>query len=282
MPSVPIHRGLISRRPHRTASALLGVLLLSGCWVKQSVCRGLGNARPGSCEEPRGATSDEGGGAPVGSDQPTDGSTYTPVPNVTTVEEFVPGVGFPLARVIPEQLSNNIADATNFGATELREDDPYAGQTIDYLVSGFGIPLGGIDFIAASRRDPATKAQTLLVARVIASQLAAAALWKDFELGAGSRELFTKCDLETDRPYGAAGDADLSAAWQDAIRQGETRWQAQVEEFFWRFYSRPPSASEITAVKSAFLTSYEAEEWPPMAWIAILYALLASQEFWHV
>lgn len=267
--------------PSGTIAFAVAASLLSGCWVKTSVCRGLGNARPDSCKDDSADDASETSGAPVGGGQPNGGDTSVPIPT-TTVDEYVPGTGYALARVNPEQLSNNLAYSTNYGATELRYDDPTAGQKIDFIVSAFGVPLGGIDFQATSRRDGSTKAQTLLVSRVVASQLAGAALWKDFQLASGSRVLFTKCDLENDRPFGAAGDGQLNAAWQDAIKQGEVRWQAQVEEFFWRFYSRPPTSSEITAVKTAFIESYDVEGWPPLAWITILYALMASQEFWHI
>lgn len=247
---------------------------LSACWVKKTMCRGLHNALPGTCaaftesagEVPGAAGITGGGGQPVVTD-PSAGRAVAP--------------GFNLTRLTPEQLSNDLGDAVNFGPDELRVTVPELGQTIDYLVTQFGVPLGGIDFVTTSRRDPETKAQTLLVARVVAWQFAGAALWKDHNLAESERRVFTKCKMETDRPFQPADEA-LPPVWQAVIREGETRWRAQVDELFFRLYARPPVAAEVEAVKTAFLATFNNEGYAPSGWLTVLYAMLASQEFWHL
>ncbi len=144
----------------------------------------------------------------------------------------------------------------------------------------FGVPLGGIDFESASIRDRSTKAQTLLVARVVAMQLTQAALYKEWLKPNGAKVVFSKCDLNADRPF-RDSDKNSSVSVQNNIKAGESRWNDQVEEFFYRFYQRPPTEEEITAVKSAFLDAADAEGYNLAGWIAVVYAMLASQEFWH-
>jgi hypothetical protein len=218
-----------------------------------------------------------------GKDDDGDGGYDVPETPTVDVEDFVPGEGAALTRVVPEQLSNNLVAAVNFGddPDEFRYDDMYAGQRIDYLLVQFGVPLGGVDFVTATRRDVSTKAQTLLVARVVASRLAVAAVWKEWEREPGERVVFTKCDMQTDRPW-RASDAEGTTAEKTAARAADGRWAAQVEELYFRFYARPPTSAELDAVRAAFLAVYAEEGYPGGAWVAVIYALLASEEFWHV
>jgi hypothetical protein len=268
---------------------LLAITLpaLSGCWVKKTTCRGLHNQMPGACAEytrsgdQAGAVTDEQG-AVISGEQPGAESDYVPTHPNETVTVQLGGPGFGLTRVTPEQLSNNIVAALNYGAepNELRWNDDHSGQTHDYLQLLFGVALGGVDFETAAIRDPTTKAQTLLVSRVIAIQLAGAGIWKDWQKPAGSRVIFNKCDMSADRPF-RSSDNELPAAAQADVRAGEERWTTQVEELFYRFYSRPPTAPEIAAVKTAFNEGMDAEGYPLAGWIPVVYALMASQEFWH-
>ncbi len=269
-------------------SLLLGcAAALSGCWVKKTACRGLHSALGSSCADD--SSTDSSGDEPTGgvsgaSAQPDDGTSgFVAVAPVTEVSETVVGQGFALTRVTPEQLSNNLIATVNFGgdANEFRYDDQYAGQTIDYLQILFGVPLGGVDFETATKRDLSTKAQTLLVSRVVASEIAAAATWKEWNKAANARVLFTQCDMGVDRPFMDA-DASQSQTDQDAVHAGEARWNKQVDEFFWRFYSRPPSDAERGAVKTAFLEALKNEGYPQAGWITVLYALLSTEEFWHI
>jgi hypothetical protein len=247
------------------AAAVVAALApaLGGCSV---YCRGLHNVTPGACSKYTDHDDDGGDGSVHGGvvtgEQPTDGTAPS-----RQVSETVDAQGFALTRMPPEQLSNNIMSALDYGP-ELRDDDNETGQTLDYLVLGYGVPLGGIDFLSAQRRDPTTKAQTLLIARLVAWEIAQAAVWKEHELDPGDRVVFTRCDLKTDAP---GGDAE-----------SEQRWAMQLEELYYRFYARAPTDAERAAVRKAFLVSMQHEGYPPSAWVIVLYALLASEEFWHV
>lgn len=263
--------------------------LLSGCWVKKTTCRGMHNQMPGTCSEftennePVSSPSDGLTGAISSGAQPDQTDSYiVPVAPTITNTQSTATPGFSLSRVTPEQLSNNVVSAVNFGAepNELRWNDEYSGQTHDYLQLLFGVPLGGIDFETSSVRDPSSKAQTLLVSRVIAMLLAQASLGKEWDKGAGNQIVFNKCDFNADRPF---RDSDLaaSASVQTSIRAGEVRWNDQVDELFFRFYARPPNAAELSAVKTAFLAGMDTEGYPFAGWVPVVYALLASQEFWH-
>jgi hypothetical protein len=250
----------------------------SGCWVGKTMCRGLGSAMPGQCKsDDADDTTSSTPSAVVGGTQTT--GSDNPVAPTEEINEVVHGSGFALTRITPEQLSKNLIRTTNFG-TEFQYADPNAGQTLDYLQMLFGVPLGGIDFVTAARRDPSTKAQTLLVSRVIAWQYANIAIWKEWNLAANARVVFTECNMGEDRPF-QDDDADLPAHIQSDIKEGEERWSAQVDALFWRAYSRAPTAAEKAAVKTAFLDAYNSEGYPQAAWIVVLYAILSSQEFWH-
>lgn len=252
---------------------------LSGCWVKKTMCRGLHNAMPDTCREFTDDGDGGGGGGRPAAGTVSSGGQPIVLPKAT-VEALTLAPGHALARITPEQLAQDLRATVNFGQ-EFEFDVPEIGQRLDYLILGFGVPLGGIDFRTAARRDRQTKAQTLLVARVIAWQLAGAALWKEHDTEVSGRKVFTKCTLETDRPY-QESDAASPLGWQVAIREGETRWAAQVDEFFFRFYARPPTPAELEAVKTSFLAGFNNEGYAPAGWLPVLYAMLASQEFWHL
>lgn len=270
------------------ALLLTSTMLVNGCWVKKTTCRGLHNQMPGTCSEytkqntqPSPSTEEQSSVTPGA--QPAGSTPYVPSPApVQTVTQSINGPGFSLSRVTPEQLSNNIVAAINYGSDpdELRWDDQFSGQTHDYLQLLFGVALGGVDFETASIRDRSSKAQTLLVSRVVAIQLASAGIFKDWQKPSGSRVVFNKCDMGADRPFRST-DAALPLNMQDDLREGEMRWTEQVEELFYRFYARPPTATELAAVKTAFNAGMDAEGYPLAGWVPVVYALMASQEFWH-
>lgn len=263
--------------------ALAGMpLLLSGCWIKKTTCRGLNKVMGSTCDQYNG---DDGGSAEeittiAGGDQPTGGGV-TPTPITEDVTTTVVGQGYALTRVTPEQLGANIRRTLNLH-TDFTYDDPYAGQTIDFLQVLFGVPLGGIDFQTATTRDPGTKAQTLLIARVIAWQFAVMGVWTENDLDQADRKVFTKCTLEVDRPYFEPWDSWRNETQIAQIREGEARWALQVEELFYRLYSRPPSATETALIKDAFLAALEHQGYPQAGWITVIYAMLATEEFWHI
>jgi hypothetical protein len=181
---------------------------------------------------------------------------------------------------MPEQLSQNIKSLGFFDGHEVANS--YTGDNLDLLTLVYGVPLGGIDFETSSRRDPLTKAQTVLVSRTVSYSFALQIFYKDFHRPPGERLIFTSCDINHDRPFGLAGDSAMSTPWQDHIKKGEVRWRAQVDDLFWRFLSRPPSESEMEAVKELFFAALEDQNWTGGGWSALLYALLASEEFWHL
>ena len=233
----------------------------AACWAGKTACRGLHVYAKSACK---------------GYDSQAANSVNPTVAVAQTSGQS--GTGFGLTRIAPEQFTNNLQMVANIGS-EWRSFDANSGRTIDWLVASYGVSLGGIDFNSASHRDPATKAQTVLVARALAADLASSAVWKDWQRGDGKRQLFTKCDLGKDRPV-TADDAKASPTQLASVTAGEARWNAQVDELFWRFYSRPPTDEERASVKAAFVQTLKNEGYPQAGWISVLYALLASEEFW--
>jgi hypothetical protein len=270
----------------RINNLMLTILLgsvSSGCWVKKTACRGLHNQMPGACREytESSAAGASEGNHPAPGGQP-DGSYTTPTPPIETTTSETLDPGFALSRITPEQLSNNIALALNYGAgpNELRFYNEDSGQTHDYLQMLFGVPLGGIDFETSSTRDPSTKAQTLLVSRVVAMELTQAALYKEWLKPAGSKVVFSKCDINADRPF-RDDDKSQPVNVQNDTKAGEERWKDQVEDLFFRFYQRPATEEEVDAIKTAFLAASDAEGYILAGWVPVVYAMLSSQEFWH-
>ncbi len=166
-----------------------------------------------------------------------------------------------VVRLTPEQASNRIFGATGY---RLAYDDEEAPRPYDIVVDEMGVALGGIDFRVASIRDPRTRVSTLLTVRSVAWLAAGWVVFSEWDTEADARRLFTECDFLEDTPDGP----------------GAARFDAQVTEIFWRFYSRAPAADELAAVRSAFLVSLSAEGDPPRAWQTVLYALLSTLEFW--
>lgn len=255
--------------------SLISVIsIASSCSTEQFMCdTGLDR---GSCKKTSSAPSDNaaepatGGG--VGG---KGGFGKTPTMEVT---EYLPGSSYALTRITPESMSLNKATALNYSTTYASE---YSGQTHDYFVDLFGVGLGGVDYRSVLRRDPRTRAQTLLIARLIAWSVARDSVGSELGMGSSSRVIFSKCVLETDRPFISA-DASQNAVNQQNIRAGELRWIEQVKELFWRLYSRPITNNEMIAVRLAFVASYGEQQSAPLAWIAILYAMISAEEFWHI
>lgn len=166
-------------------------------------------------------------------------------------------------RLTPEQISKQIKQALEFdiGWTDGE------GRFHDLLVEGYGVPLGGIDFVSAHKRDPVPKVQTLLLVRRIAYDVASAVVWRESKPDATGPILFQHCHLTEDYP----GDDD---------EEKDARWMTQLEDFYWRLYGRPPTETEKTLVRSTAIEIMQREGWPPTVWTLILYALISSQEFW--
>jgi hypothetical protein len=167
-------------------------------------------------------------------------------------------------RLTPEQISKQIKQALDFDIGWTDQD----GRFHDLLVEAYGVPLGGIDFVSAHKRDPIPKVQTLLLVRRIAYDVASAVVWRESKPDATEAILFQHCTLTEDYP---GDDEDKDA-----------RWMAQLEDFYWRLYGRPPTNEEKSLVRSTAMDIMQRENWPPTVWTLTLYALLSSQEFWTI
>jgi hypothetical protein len=214
--------------------------------------------------------------------------TTPSAPTSTTTNETLPS-GFGLSRLTAEQISNAIYNAV--GYTNNRGTDTFLDEDSDSLISEFAVGLGGIDFIQASFRDPTTKAQTILISRIIAWDVAKKTVQNDL-WDSGPNRIFTDNGAFTD-------------PWMPGSSAG--KWGEIVNDLFWRLYSRPPSSDEVTLVKNTWENIYAQEceetilgnsndnefcytvnDWEMKinksmrAWTGILYALLSSQEFWHI
>jgi hypothetical protein len=167
-------------------------------------------------------------------------------------------------RLTPEQISKQIKLALELDIGWTDQD----GRFHDLLVEAYGVPLGGIDFVSAHKRDPIPKVQTLLLVRRIAYDVAAAVVWRETKPDAAGTILFQHCNVTEDYP---GEDEDKNA-----------RWMAQLEDFYWRLYGRPPTEDEKSLVRSTAIDIMQREKWPPTVWTLTLYALLSSQEFWTI
>lgn len=167
-------------------------------------------------------------------------------------------------RLTPEQISRQIKQslAIDMGWTD---DD---GRFHDSLVEGYGVPLGGIDFVSAHKRDPTPKVQTLLLVHRIAYDVADAVVWRESRPDNEGTVVFQHCHLNKDFP---GSNASMDA-----------RWMAQLEDFYWRLLARPPTAAEKALVRATAIDIMQREKSPPTVWRLVLYALLSSQEFWTI
>lgn len=187
-----------------------------------------------------------------------------------------------VTRLTPEQISNRIGDAFGHRLTYLDDE----GYIYDEVVTGFGVPLGGLDFMTSDTRDPTIKVSTLLVAHAVAWLAANEIVWMDFEYAAehGAHLLFTDCDPEWDTPR----PVDPDYGDEDEKLQRAARWRAQLDSLYWRAFSRPPTEAEAALYADLFygvaFEEYEQDLEDPFirAWMAVLYTMLSTVEFWTV
>jgi len=165
-------------------------------------------------------------------------------------------------RLTPEQISQHLE--RTFGHT--RRYQSGAGYTIDALVSNLGVALGGIDYMLASNRDPFPRTQTVLISRMLAWEVAVEVVLNHADsMRSPKLRIFDKVDLDRDRPDGA----------------GAERWEAQLEDLYWRMFSRAPTAHEALACRNAFIILMEKHgNNTVVAWIGVVYALISTVEFW--
>jgi|GEM_PF-3115908 len=182
-----------------------------------------------------------------------------------------------VVRLTPEQISKQIKQALEIEIGWTDED----GRFHDLIIEQYGVPLGGIDFISASKRDPVPKVQTLLLVRRIAYDVASSVVWREARPDATGSILFQNCKLTEDHPILPKQRAEAGAN-QDELQAMEDRWLAQLDDFYWRLYGRPPTETEKYLVRDAAIEIMQRERWPPTVWVLVLYALMSSQEFWTI
>ena len=166
-----------------------------------------------------------------------------------------------VTRRTPEQASNAIHQAFGFRL---------GWENHDVIVDSYAVALGGVDFVAAMERDPTTKVQTLLLSRSIAWAAANKLVWEEHERDTNDRQIFTHGDFRENSP--------------DIEGDSATNWENQLVDIYYRLFSRPPSSDEIESIRSAFLTIKTDNgnaDYPPIAWIGVIYSLLSTEEFWH-
>ena len=185
-----------------------------------------------------------------------------------------------VARLTPEQVSKTFRAAlgTDLG---VQAEPNVLGPTDGFFAAvtrDFAIPLGGVDFLGRVRdRDAFTKVQTLLTSRGVAwplaiqivecSQAAPVVPCPQDVFLQPPGTLFTKCDIVEDFPS------------KDAAARA--RWQAQVQDFYIRLFSRSATPEELALVEETFERVYQREQSTSPAWLVTLYALLSSLETWH-
>jgi hypothetical protein len=184
-----------------------------------------------------------------------------------------------VTRLTPEQVSNRIMDA--FGHRLSYKDDE--GYVYDEIINGYGVPLGGLDFVTADRRDPTIKVSTLLVAHAVAWMTASEIVWLDYEHReeSGVWLLFTECDPEWDTPAPPEFE-DPEDTDEEEIATRATRWAAQLDNLYWRAFSRAPTAEEVMLYQELFMTIANSEEDDPFiwGWMGVIYTMLSTVEFW--
>jgi hypothetical protein len=165
----------------------------------------------------------------------------------------------------PEQFSKHLKKAFDLELTWTGED----GLVVDGLVKSYGVPLGGLEFGTQDYRDPTPKVQNHLAARAIAWSAALQIFWKDCCTQGATPKIFSKVSL-----------------WEDSFSKGNTgAWKAQLEDLYIRVLGRPPLEEEYQSIGPVFEKIANAQKqtgangW---AWIAVLYSLFSSPEYWNL
>ena len=213
----------------------------------------------------------------------TDNPSTTALPNQTQAPEKTATIlgssGDRGLLLAPEQFSDMIEKSLSL---RLGWTDNH-GRFFDLVKQQLAVPLGGVDFLTSSQRNHLPKVQTHLIARRLAWEIAQVIVWREVDPNhPDPKQIFDHCNIVEDRPF-RASDANQSSDAQQAIREGELRWENQLNDFYWRLLSRPPSQEEISMMKVAFLqVTAEYNGWNPPGWAIILYTILASSEFWYL
>jgi len=180
----------------------------------------------------------------------------------------------------PEQHSENL-----FKALEVRlgwQDEDH-DRFVDLVKTQLAVPLGGVDFRTQSIRDRFPKVQTQLIVRQMAWHAASWVIWREVDPNhpqPGS--IFKHCNIHEDRPL-LAGEKSMEGTERNRLNEGAVRWQRQLEEFYWKILTRPPTKEEVDLLTTHYLEAISHHQyWPPAGWTVVLYALLSGAEYWNL
>jgi hypothetical protein len=193
-----------------------------------------------------------------------------------------------LARFEPQQVSNTFLLSSGY-----REGyNNTEGIFQDQILTKRGGPLGGIDTNSMRDKQRDDKIQVLLTTRDMAAKAAwsLTGIWKDED----NQGLFKGgCrPVEACRPFIEEVDGSKAEDKKLLVRTWEKNWHAQLENVYYRLYSRPPTESEIALAKSVFIKIFLNEKKTDVAdlweghlsrrsWSGIIFGLMSSTEFWH-
>ena len=174
------------------------------------------------------------------------------------------GGGERVNRLTPEQMSSALHEAFAIGAGAYEGAD----LVINYVLTDFQIPLGGLSLINnVRRRDRLSKVQTILVSRQIAWNAARNMIYREEKIAVPGDSLFTKCSFLDDRP-------DMGGA-------AKTRWAAQLQDFYRRLYGRDATVAEVDEIATTFTTVYDRKGTTSAAWLVVFYAMISTMEAWN-
>jgi hypothetical protein len=179
----------------------------------------------------------------------------------------------PLGLITPEQFAGNVASALGY-------DDP---EALDAILRDKAVALGGVDFRAAQRRSRTPTGQAQLTIRRLAWDIARAVVDRDVLRRTQNEpaRTFLLANITVDRPE-LDDDRHLPPEAQIAVKDSNRRYHAQIEDLYWRLLSRAPKDEERAIMNDLFLAVLKQESSTIAAWKAVLYALLASMEYWNI
>lgn len=249
---------------HRWAITVLLQIALAGCGLFSDEKED---------RKPKGKSAAPSGTQTAPADTPgtTPAGQGLPIPTPQALEPARSDAVFALSlRLAPEQVSRQLYAATGY---RLGWTNPQTGRFFDVIIDVYAVTLGGVDFRSTHIRDPLTKVQTVLMVRTIAWNFSKFLIWKEMEKPDADRVFFVHTHPLADDPGTA---------------EGRERWTRQIEEIYWRLFSRPASDDEKQALLNAFndlTAAYPGKEpWERrfMAWAGLLYALFSAMEFWSI
>ena len=171
-------------------------------------------------------------------------------------------------KLTPEQIKQQLTDSTGYQPSE-------EGK---WLFNIFNTQLGGIDYKAHTKRSEALTTDMMQTLNLIAFSFAKHVVVSEYSKSKSNRSLLNIVDLENSLPTSAESLA---------------KWTEQVNEIYWRLFSRPPQDYEISQIKLFFMDSYDFDyseydlkrshiDKINKSWILTLTVLFSSMEFWNV